>query len=112
MSADQIGQPVADRLFAFGYYQIAQSTKFQGQNGLSGGLDFVTSANAVPQVQSLQVSQATLAANGQLGVNVNVTKAATQATVQIATDKSAAVAKLKLRSADHRLRSPPPPPPS
>ncbi len=74
--------------------QIAQSTKFQGQNLLSGGLDFVTSANAAPQVQSLQVSQATLASNGQLGVNVNVTKAATQATVQSATGKAAAVAKL------------------
>jgi flagellin-like hook-associated protein FlgL len=67
--------------------QIAQSTKFQGQNLLNGSLGFNiakgTAAND-SNISSVQINQANLSnvgANG-LGVNVSVTSKATQAELQ------------------------------
>jgi flagellin len=64
--------------------RIAQTTTFQGRRLLDGSLDFITSAGSnFGQLAGLQIDQANLGATGQVGVEVNVTAAATQATVEV-----------------------------
>ncbi|MAT68071.1 MAG: hypothetical protein CMJ58_00955 [Planctomycetaceae bacterium] len=64
--------------------RIAQTTTFQGRRLLDGSLDFITSAGGnFSQLTDLQIDQANLGATGQVGVEVNVTAAATQATVSV-----------------------------
>ena len=63
---------------------IAQTTNFQGQNLLDGSLGFLTqgtSSNYASTVQNLQVNQVNLGSAASVPVNINVTAAATQATV-------------------------------
>lgn len=64
--------------------RIAQTTTFQGRRLLDGSLDFQTSQGAnSANVSNLQIDQANLGATGQVSVDVNVTTAATQATVEV-----------------------------
>lgn len=61
--------------------RISQMTKFQGRRLLDGSLDFITDIDSVASVQDLQVDQASLGAAGAISVDVDVIKAATQATI-------------------------------
>ncbi len=64
--------------------RIAQTTEFQGRRLLDGSLDFLTTAGAnFSNVGNLQIDQANLGAAGSVSVDVNVTTAATQATVEV-----------------------------
>lgn len=64
--------------------RIAQTTTFQGRRLLDGSLDFLTTQGAnSANINNLQIDQANLGATGQVSVDVNVTSAATQATVEI-----------------------------
>jgi flagellin len=64
--------------------RIAQTTTFQGRRLLDGSLDFITAAGSnFGQLSGLQIDQANLGATGQVGVEVNVTAAATQASVEV-----------------------------
>jgi flagellin len=60
--------------------RIAQTTSFQGRKLLDGSLDFII--NATPAtVEDLQIQQANLGTAGSLAVSVDITAAATQATL-------------------------------
>ena len=62
--------------------RIAQTTTFQGRRLLDGSLDFITSAGTgFNTVADLQIDQANLGAAGSISVNVEVSQAATKATV-------------------------------
>jgi len=61
--------------------RIAQTTTFQGRKLLDGSLDFVTSLGAVSSVTDSQIDQANLGATGSVNVDVEITTAATQATL-------------------------------
>lgn len=64
--------------------RIAQTTTFQGRRLLDGSLDFLTTQGAnSSNINNLQIDQANLGASGQVGVDVNVTTAATQATIEV-----------------------------
>ncbi|TWT73540.1 A-type flagellin [Posidoniimonas polymericola] len=64
--------------------RIAQTTTFQGRRLLDGSLDFlVTQGTNSDKISNLQIDQANLGATGEVSVDVNVTTAATQATVEI-----------------------------
>lgn len=76
--------------------RISQTTKFQGRGLLDGSLDFVNNSSSISTIRSLQVNQATIGASGELGVNVDVTEAATQATLTSAKGDAQATAVLKL----------------
>ncbi|MBI1902480.1 MAG: flagellin [Planctomycetia bacterium] len=60
--------------------RIAQITSFQGRNLLDGSLDFITGATPAT-VSELNVTQANLGSTGTLAVSVDITAAATQATL-------------------------------
>ncbi|TWT42696.1 flagellin N-terminal helical domain-containing protein [Botrimarina hoheduenensis] len=65
--------------------RIAQTTTFQGRRLLDGSLDFTTTAGTnFSNISNLQIDQANLGATGSVAVDVNVTTAATQATVGVA----------------------------
>ncbi len=62
--------------------RIAQTTTFQGRKLLDGSLDFVTrGGSGFSSVTDLQIDQANLGATGQVDVNVNISRAATQGTL-------------------------------
>jgi len=62
--------------------RIAQTTTFQGRKLLDGSLDFVTKAGSnFSTVSDLQIDQANLGATGSVGISVNITSAATRATL-------------------------------
>jgi flagellin len=62
--------------------RIAQTTTFQGRRLLDGSLDFITTAgNGFSTVTDLKIDQANLGATGQVAVTVDITTAATQATI-------------------------------
>lgn len=62
--------------------RIAQTTTFQGRRLLDGSLDFVTKAGSgFTTVTDLKIDQGNLGATGQISVDVNVSAAATKATV-------------------------------
>jgi flagellin len=61
--------------------RIAQTTTFQGRRVLDGSLDFVTNANSVDTLSDMQVKQANLGPTGAVTVDVDITSAATQASV-------------------------------
>ncbi len=65
--------------------RIAQTTTFQGRRLLDGSLDFTTVAgtNSI-NLSNLNIDQANLGSTGSVAVDVNVTTAATRATVDIA----------------------------
>ncbi|QDV72695.1 beta strand repeat-containing protein [Botrimarina mediterranea] len=64
--------------------RIAQTTTFQGRRLLDGSLDFQTSAGTdFSKLSALQINQANLGAAGEVNVDINVTRAATKASVEI-----------------------------
>ena len=73
--------------------RIAQTTTFQGRRLLDGSLDFVTSAgNNFSDIQDLKIDQANLGATGTVGIDVEISTAATQAAVDVTNIPSAKVA--------------------
>jgi len=65
--------------------RIAQTTAFQGRRLLDGSLDFITTAGVnFSNISDLNVDQANLGALGSVTVDVDVSTAATQALVQVA----------------------------
>ena len=95
MSADQIA---ANQLQVDSALQaidrISQVTQFQGQRLLDGSLDFINTAQVIPQIQSLEVDTANLGATGQMAVSVEVAAHAERA--QITTSSGEAMANAKL----------------
>ncbi len=75
--------------------RISQVTKFQGQKILDGSLDFVNTAQSIPQIQNLNVSQANLGATGQLGVTVEINAHATQADITTSSGEKQATTRLQ-----------------
>jgi flagellin len=66
--------------------RISQTTTFQGRRLLDGSLDFQTNVGGVPTAKDLRVDSANLGATGAVGVNVNITAAATQASITVGPD--------------------------
>ncbi len=65
--------------------RIAQTTTFQGRRLLDGSLDFLTTAGTnFTNLSNLQIDQANLGTAGQVAVDIDVSTAATQATIDIA----------------------------
>ena len=62
--------------------RIASVTTFQGRKILDGSLDFTTSGSN-PSISDLQVNSASLGTAGSVAVNVDITSAATQATLDV-----------------------------
>src|SRR5436190_6673328 len=60
--------------------RIAQTTSFQGRKLLDGSLGFLTSGST-PTVRELKIDHANLGASGSVAVNVDITAAATQASL-------------------------------
>ena len=60
--------------------RIAQTTSFQGKRLLDGNLGFIT-AGVPSNVKGLQIDQANLGTAGSLAIEVDITAAATQATI-------------------------------
>ncbi len=91
MSADQIAAnqlQVDSSLEAIN--RIAQTTSFQGRRLLDGSLDFVTDSGAVASIEDLQIDSANLGATGAIAVDVDISAAATQATVTSASGDAVA----------------------
>lgn len=68
--------------------RIAQTTTFQGKKLLDGSLDFQvtatgTNGTGLDTVKDLSVQQANLGTAGQINVNVSITNAAEQATLNV-----------------------------
>lgn len=64
--------------------RIAQTTTFQGRKLLDGSLDFITSGGTgSTNIKALQIEQASLGATGKVDVNINVSAAATQASLDV-----------------------------
>jgi flagellin len=61
--------------------RIANGTTFEGTHLLNGNLDYVTSSLKTSALQNLQVSSALVPDSGNLTVNVEVTKAASKASI-------------------------------
>jgi flagellin len=61
--------------------RIAQTTTFQGRKLLDGSLDFVSTIGAVSSVTDALIDQANLGATGSVAVDVEITGAAQQATL-------------------------------
>ena len=61
--------------------RIAQMTSFQGRKLLDGSLDFVTTAGSISTIDDIQIDQANLGPTGQVSVSVDITSAATRASV-------------------------------
>jgi flagellin len=63
--------------------RIAQTTTFQGRRLLDGSLDFITDAESVANLVSLDINQANLGASGSIDANVDITAAATKADIVV-----------------------------
>jgi flagellin len=64
--------------------RIAQTTTFQGRKLLDGSLDFITTNGpGASAIRNLAIGQANLGASGRVDVTINVSRAATQAAVNI-----------------------------
>ncbi len=62
--------------------RIAQTTTFQGRRLLDGSLDFqVSQGTNFSSVRDLEITSANLGATGSIGVNIEISQAATQALV-------------------------------
>lgn len=71
--------------------RIAQVTTFQGKKILDGSLDFITSfTSGASTVRDLNIQQANLGATSSLAVTVDITAAATQATLTASIPSAAA----------------------
>jgi flagellin len=81
--------------------RIAQTTKFQGRTLLNGSLDFTVTAGAnFSNITDLRIDQANLGATGSLAVAVEVTTAATQASIEVTDIDLAADAAQAVNEAD------------
>ena len=81
--------------------RVAQTTTFQGRKLLDGTLNFVTAAVAgMDTVTDLNIEQANLGATGSMAVTVNVTAAATQATLHTDVDTAPGTASLAVALLD------------
>ncbi len=67
--------------------RIASVTTFQGRKILDGSLDFTTSGSN-PSISNLQINSASLGTTGSVAVAVDITAAATQATLNVAALRS------------------------
>ena len=77
--------------------RIAQTTTFQGRRLLDGSLDFqVQQGTGYSSVKDLQIDSANLGTAGSIAINVNISAAATKAT--ITADVPAALAAAKAES--------------
>jgi len=78
--------------------RVAQTTSFQGRKLLDGSLDFVISAagGALDTVTDLNIEQANLGVTGTMAVSVDITSAATQATLHTHVDTAATAASLAI----------------
>lgn len=96
MSSDQIA---ANQLQVDSALQaidrISQVTQFQGQRLIDGSLDFINNAQAIPQIQNLQVDTANLGATGQMGVAVEVAAHAERADITTSSGEKQATTQLK-----------------
>lgn len=61
--------------------RIAQTTTFQGRKLLDGSLDFVSTIGSISNVTDAQIDQANLGSTGSVDVDVVISTAATQATL-------------------------------
>jgi flagellin len=66
--------------------RIAQTTTFQGRRLLDGSLDFVTDLHSVSGIRDARIDQANLGATGSMKVDVNISAAATQASLSLGTN--------------------------
>ncbi|MDA7977228.1 MAG: flagellin [Pirellulales bacterium] len=64
--------------------RIAQVTSFQGRRLLDGSLNFITTAANVASIEDVQIDQANLGSAGTLDVDIDISAAATQAQVTVA----------------------------
>lgn len=64
--------------------RIAQTTTFQGRKLLDGSLDFTSTIDSVASVTDAKIDQANLGATGTVAVDVEITAAAQQATLDAA----------------------------
>lgn len=74
--------------------RIAQTTSFQGRRLLDGSLDFVTDSASVATIEDIQIDQANLGSTGAMAVDVDISAAATKATLRGATGDATATATL------------------
>ncbi|MFO1064558.1 MAG: flagellin [Pirellulales bacterium] len=63
--------------------RIAQTTTFQGRRLLDGSLDFTTNVGSVASVKDSHIDQANLGATGSVTVDVNISTAATKASLTL-----------------------------
>ncbi len=61
--------------------RIAQTTSFQGRRLLDGSLDFIHTAGSIGTIEDMQIDQANFGTASSIDVSVNITSAATQATL-------------------------------
>ncbi|MHC4401382.1 MAG: flagellin [Planctomycetota bacterium] len=61
--------------------RISQTTSFQGRRLLDGSLDFVHTAGTIATIEDLQIDQANFGTATAISVSVNISAAATQATL-------------------------------
>ena len=74
--------------------RIAQTTTFQGRRLLDGSLDFqVQQGTGYSTVKDLQIDSANLGAAGSIAINVNISAAATKATITAEVPSALAAAK-------------------
>jgi flagellin len=66
--------------------RIAQTTTFQGRRLLDGSLDFQSNIGSVASAKDLRIDSANLGATGSVGVNVNISAAATQGSITVGAD--------------------------
>ena len=72
--------------------RIAQTTTFQGRKLLDGSLDFITNTGSISSIESLNIDQANLGATGSVSLNVDITAAASQASIASSIPGTVAVA--------------------
>ena len=64
--------------------RVSQSTTFQGRKLLDGSLDFLTTAGTnFNKLSDLRINQANLGSTGSVAVSINVSQAATKATLSL-----------------------------
>jgi len=64
--------------------RIAQTTTFQGRKLIDGSLDFITSnSTGAANIKNLKIDQANLGVTGSIAVTINVSTAATKASVDV-----------------------------
>lgn len=80
--------------------RIAQTTTFQGRKLLDGSLDFTSTIDSVSSVTDAKIDQANLGATGTVAVDVEITAAAQQATLDAASSAFTTAAAANAATAD------------